>query len=396
MLQNRHILLGISGGIAAYKCAHLVRLLIKAGAQVKVVMSSAATEFVSPKTLSVLSRNPVAIDFFDGANTWNNHVALGEWAEVFLVAPLTANTLAKMAHGQCDNLLLATYFSARGTTIVAPAMDLEMYQHVTVAKNLKLIESYGNRIIPAQFGELASGLVGEGRMAEPEDILEFLKQHFQQHLPLSGKKAFVNAGPTYEAIDPVRFIGNRSSGKMGIAIAEELMQQGAEVTLVLGPTALKPLPGIRLILVESNDEMYQASVSAFQDCDIAVCAAAVADFKVAEPSSSKIKKKDQSLQIDLVQTRDILASLGQIKKLQVLAGFALETDQLIDNAKKKLVEKKLDLIVANEASAGGGVFGSDQNKITLIDRHNKTTTFELKSKREAAKDIVAALIQLLP
>lgn len=395
MLNKRHILLGITGGIAAYKCAELVRLLIKSGAEVKVVMSPSAVQFVTPQTLSVLSKNEVLIDFFDANHNWNNHVKLGEWADLFIIAPLTANTLSKMCLGGCDNLLLACYLSARCDTVVAPAMDLDMYQHPAVRHNLETLKTFGTNIIPAESGELASGLYGEGRMAEPASIVAFVSNYFAKGLPLQGKKAFVNAGPTYEAIDPVRFIGNRSSGKMGIAIAEELQRQGAEVTLVLGPSHLPVAQGITLQRVESSEQMFEASVAAFQTCDVAVCSAAVADFKPAEVGSGKIKKKDQPLVLDLVQTRDILQTLGSTKKHQILVGFALETEQLMENAKDKLERKNLDLIVANEASAGGGVFGNDQNKITLLNRHNKTTTFELKSKQEAAADIVKAICELL-
>jgi len=395
MLSQRKIILGVTGGIAAYKCAELVRLLVKAGAEVRVVMTPSAAQFVTPQTLSVLSKNEVLIDFFDTQHNWNNHVELGEWGDIFVIAPLTANTLAKMAAGACDNLLLAIYLSARCPTVLAPAMDLDMYQHPTVRKNLDLLKSFGNYIIPAESGELASGLHGEGRMAEPTTIVAFLSHYFTKDLPLKGLKAFVNAGPTYEAIDPVRFIGNRSSGKMGIAVAAELQRQGAEVTLVLGPSHLQPEKGIQLVRVESSEEMFTASVQAFESCDIAVCSAAVADFRPETSGQSKIKKKDQTLQLNLVQTRDILASLGSQKKNQILAGFALETENLLENARDKLVRKNLDLIVANEAGVGGGVFGNDQNKITLLDRHNKTTTFELKSKQEAAVDIVAAICGLL-
>ena len=395
MLNKRKIILGLTGGIAAYKCAELVRLLVKAGAEVRVVMTPAAPQFVTPQTLSVLSKNEVLLDFFDANHNWNNHVKLGEWADLLLIAPLTANSLAKMATGACDNLLLACYLSARCTTVVAPAMDLDMYQHPSVRSNLDYLQARGNLIIPAESGELASGLHGEGRMAEPANIINFIIAYFKGTLKLSGRKAFVNAGPTYEAIDPVRFIGNRSSGKMGIAIAEALQRAGAEVCLVLGPTHLQVAEGIEVIRVESSEEMFEASVSAFESCDIAVCSAAVADFRPAVVNLSKIKKKNQELSIELVQTPDILSSLGTKKVHQILVGFALETENLLENAKDKLMRKNLDLIVANEASAGGGVFGNDQNKITLIDRHNKTTTFELKSKEEVANDLVTVICELL-
>jgi len=397
MLHQKKILLGISGGIAAYKCASLVRLLVKEGAEVKVIMTKSACSFVTPQTLSVLSKNEVTLDFFDSDNNWNNHVHLAEWADIMLIAPLTANTLSKMAGGLCDNVLLATYLSSKTKTIVAPTMDLEMYQHPTTKQNIEKIISFGNIVIPAETGELASGLVGEGRMAEPENILAFLKVHFSRHLSLFGKKVLVNAGPTHEAIDPVRFIGNRSSGKMGIAIAESFAALGAEVTLVLGPTHEQPLnKSIKLIKVESAEEMYQACVSDFVNCDIAVCAAAVADYRPASAAKSKIKKNDKTLNLELIKTPDILYELGKIKtKKQFLAGFALETENMIDFAKQKLKNKNLDIIVANSATEKGSGFGGDTNKISIIDKHNKITNFELKNKREVADDIVNYIVENL-
>lgn len=396
MLRHKKIVLGITGGIAAYKCTYLVRHLVKEGALVKVVMTPAATEFVSPKTLSVLSKNEVWVDFFDADHNWNNHVQLGEWADLLLIAPLTANTLAKMAGGLCDNLLLATYLSARSKTIVAPAMDLEMYQHPTVKKNLDTLAGIGNLVIPAVRGELASGLSGEGRMAEPEHIVEYLDRYFSEGLPLSGKKALVNAGPTYEAIDPVRFIGNRSSGKMGIAIAEVLAALGAEVTLVLGPShETVHTASIILKRVESSTQMYDATVADFENMDIVVCSAAVADYKPARVSDSKIKKKDEDLKLELVRTRDILGELGRRKQGQCLVGFALETDRVLEYAGEKLKHKNLDMIVANSASEPGSGFSVDTNKITILDKHNKIIKFELKPKPEAAADIVNHIISLL-
>lgn len=389
MLQHKKILLGITGGIAAYKCAHLVRLLVKQGAEVKVLLTSAATQFVTPQTLSVLSRNEVLVDFFDKDLNWNNHVHLAEWADLLLIAPLTANTLAKMASGQCDNILLATYLSARTKTIVAPAMDLDMYKHPTVKQNLELLRSYGNEVIPAETGELASGLTGEGRMAEPEHIVTYLIDFFSKSLPLRGRTALVNAGPTYEAIDPVRFIGNRSSGKMGVAIAETLAAQGAHVTLVLGPSQeTVKNEAIQVVRVETSDEMYEAMLSRFENKDIVVCSAAVADYKVAAPSSTKLKKKDETLKLDLVKTKDILNELGRRKTKQLLVGFALETNNVQEYALQKLKNKNLDLIVANSASEAGSGFGGNTNKVTLIDKHNKITNFELKSKLDVASDIV--------
>jgi phosphopantothenoylcysteine decarboxylase/phosphopantothenate--cysteine ligase len=399
MLYNKKIILAITGGIAAYKCAHLVRLLVKQGAQVKVILTPAATEFITPQTLSVLSKNPVITDFFDANFNWNNHVHLAEWADLMLIAPLTANTLAKMANGLCDNVLLATYLSAKNKCIVAPAMDLDMYKHPTVIHNLETLIKNGNIIIPAESGELASGLIGEGRMAEPENIVSFLNDYFLKGLPLSGKTVLVNAGPTYEAIDPVRFIGNRSSGKMGIAIAETLAANGANVVLVLGPSNEKVKnSSIKIINIESSEQMYDAMLSNYLDKDIVICSAAVADYKPAAVSQTKIKKKDNSgnlLNLELTKTKDILSELGKQKKQQVLVGFALETDNLIEYAKEKVKNKNLDFIVANSATEKGSGFGTDTNKITIIDKHNKISNFELKSKQEVAIDIVNYLIDLL-
>lgn len=396
MLQGKHILLGITGGIASYKCANLVRLLIKEGAEVKVVMTKSAHDFVTPKTLSVLSKNEVLSDFFDTSDRWNNHVTLAEWADVFVIAPLTANTLAKLANGMCDNLLTACYLSARCDVYVAPAMDLDMYQHPTTLKNLEVLRQNKNTIIPAQFGELASGLIGEGRMAEPEFIVDFIKQKLTQSLPLHGKTVLVNAGPTYEAIDPVRFIGNRSSGKMGVAIADEFSKQGADVTLVLGPSHQKPLQkNINVVHVQSADEMLRACQSVFQHCDIAVLSAAVADYKPTEVSDIKLKKKDSELTLTLTKTVDVLETLGKLKTKQVLVGFALETNNLIEYAKEKIQKKNLDFIVANSTADEGAGFGFDTNKITIIDKHNNLTNFELKTKQEVASDIVNYAIQIV-
>jgi phosphopantothenoylcysteine decarboxylase / phosphopantothenate---cysteine ligase len=394
MLFQKKIILGVTGGIAAYKCAHLVRLLVKEGAQVKVVMTKNAADFVTPQTLSVLSKHEVIVDFFDANNNWNNHVHLAEWADILLVAPLTANSLAKMANGLCDNILLATYLSARSKTIVAPAMDLDMYRHPTTKQNLDKLVSFGNLVIPAESGELASGLSGEGRMAEPENIVAFLKNHFQRSLPFAGKKVLVNAGPTYEAIDPVRFIGNRSSGKMGVAIAGAFAKQGANVTLVLGPSSqLVSDTSIKVIHVETAEEMYNACIQKFKDCDIAVCSAAVADYRPKQVSSTKIKKKDDELNLELVKTKDILFELGKIKSTQLLVGFALETNDLESYALKKLKEKNLDIIVANSATEQGSGFAGDTNKVTIIDKHNKISTFELKDKLEVAQDIVNYILE---
>ena len=395
-LKNKHILLGITGGIAAYKCAHLVRLLIKEGAVVKVVMTKASEEFVTSKTLSVLSKHEVVTDFFDSNNNWNNHIALAEWADAIVVAPLTANTLAKFSTGLCDNIVTACYLSARTKVFVAPAMDLDMYQHPSTKQNIDTLRKNGNMIIPAESGELASGLVGEGRMAEPENIVHFVSQYFEDNLPLSGKKVLVNAGPTYEAIDPVRFIGNRSSGKMGVAIADEFAKLGADVTLVLGPSHQVPSEkSVTIIKVESAEDMFKACQSVFSSVDIAVLSAAVADYKPKEIADSKIKKKDTELSLSLIKTTDILETLGKQKKHQLLVGFALETDNVLEYAKAKIKKKNLDFIVANSAIEIGAGFGVDTNKITIIDKHNKMYNFELKSKQEVAKDIVTFAINYL-
>jgi phosphopantothenoylcysteine decarboxylase/phosphopantothenate--cysteine ligase len=396
MLQNKKIVLGITGGIAAYKCAFLVRLLVKAGAEVKVVLTKAATEFITPQTLAVFSKNDVWTDFFDAGHNWNNHVHLAEWADVLLIAPLTANTLAKMAGGLCDNILLATYLSAKSKTIVAPAMDLDMYQHPAIKQNLEGIITFGNLVIPAESGELASGLTGEGRMAEPEHIVAYLNDFFSGKAALRGTSALVNAGPTHEAIDPVRFIGNRSSGKMGVAIAEALAAEGADVTLVLGPgTAVVKNSLIHVIHVETSDEMFNAMTAHFGNKHIVVCSAAVADYKPASVSDVKLKKKEETMSLQLVKTKDILAELGRQKQKQCLIGFALETNNVLAYAQEKLKNKNLDAIVANSASEPDSGFGVDTNKITIIDKHNKITNFELKSKPDVAKDIVNYIIDLI-
>jgi phosphopantothenoylcysteine decarboxylase/phosphopantothenate--cysteine ligase len=388
-LKNKHILLGITGGIAAYKCAHLVRLFLKEGAHVKIVMTKSAEDFVTAKTLSVLSKNEVVSDFFDKDDNWNNHVALAEWADSVVIAPLTANTLGKFAHGLCDNIVTACYLSARNKVFVAPAMDLDMYQHPTTKHNLDCLRKNGNIIIPAENGELASGLSGEGRMAEPETIIEYVKHFFINDLPLSGRKVLVNAGPTYEAIDPVRFVGNRSSGKMGVALADEFAKAGAQVTLILGPSHQRPTEkSVTMIAIESADEMLTQCLSIFDGIDIAILSAAVADYRPKDVATSKIKKSDESLILELVKTTDILATLGKKKKKQLLAGFALETDHVIEYAKEKIAKKNLDFIVANSASEAGSGFAVDTNRITIIDKHNKLYNFELKNKQEVAKDIV--------
>jgi phosphopantothenoylcysteine decarboxylase / phosphopantothenate---cysteine ligase len=388
MLKGKKILVGVTAGIAAYKAANLVRLLIKKGAEIKVIMTPDAQTFVSPHTLSVLSKNKVTIDFFTEEKEWNNHVHLALWTDAFVIAPCTANTLAKMANGVCDNLLLATYLSARCKVYVAPAMDVDMYHHPTSQSNLQKIASFGNVIIPPESGELASGLHGEGRMAEPENIVLFLEKEFETHGSFKGKKVLITAGPTYEEIDPVRFIGNRSTGKMGIALANAFAHEGADVTLVLGPTHLSPNSSVTCIRVESSNEMYEHCTDLFKSTDVAIMSAAVADYKTAEYSHQKIKKTETDLQINLTKTIDILTELGKQKQKQCLVGFALETENILEYAKKKIKAKNLDFIVANSLQDSGAGFAVDTNKISIIDNKGKVFDYELKSKEEVAKDIL--------
>ncbi len=392
-MQGKKILLGITGSIAAYKAVYLVRLFVKAGAQVKVIMTPSSGDFVSSLTLSTLTRNPVLIDLFD-EQSWANHVMLGRWADLMIIAPLSCNTLAKMAHGQCDNLLLATYLSATCPVIVAPAMDEDMWRHPATKQNLVHLESFGNTIIPVGKGELASGLFGEGRMAEPEQIVEFIRGTFFLKQPLAGKKALVTAGPTYEAIDPVRFIGNQSSGKMGIAIARELHRQGADVSLILGPVTTDfSLNGIHLTKVFSAEEMYKACHAIFSKTDIAVMTAAVADYTPMAKAEQKIKKKEGILNLELIKTKDILQSLGEKKQSgQVLVGFALETVNEKHYALEKLDKKNADMIILNSLNDAGAGFGHDTNKITIFQKGGSETQFDTKSKDEVAKDIVETII----
>ena len=388
------ILLGITGGIAAYKTPQLVRLLVKKGHNVRVILTEKAKDFVTPLTLSTLSKEPVLSDFATIDGEWNSHVALAQWADLLLIAPATANTIAKMASGQCDNLLLATYFSAKKPVWVAPAMDLDMYAHPTVTENLIKLERFGNHIIPATYGELASGLVGQGRMAEPEDIVASIETALQETLPLKGKKILITAGPTYQAIDPVRFIGNFSTGKMGIAIANEAVRQGAEVHLVLGPSAEKNIDNkIHLHKVVSAQQMYEAAVAQFETCDMAILAAAVADYTPAEVAPQKIKKKGDELILTLIPTVDILASLGKLKTTQKLIGFALETKNEVENAQLKLQKKNLDAIVLNSLRDKGAGFGTDTNKITFITAQ-QLQEFPLKHKEAVAKDILQKCMSL--
>ena len=396
ILKEKKILLGITAGIAAYKTASLVRLFIKLGAEVKVIMTPASKNFITPLTLSTLSKNPVHSTFYskeDENELWNNHVELGLWADYMLIAPATANTLSKMANGTCDNLLLATYLSSKCTVYFAPAMDLDMHKHPSSIESLNKLQSFNNIIIPATSGELASGLIGEGRMAEPEDIVFFIEKDISSKLPLKGKKVLVTAGPTYEAIDPVRFIGNHSSGKMGFAIASAAANLGAEVFLISGPSNQQIKHSlVHRVDVVSAEEMYDASHMYFKDVDIAILSAAVADYKPKKSASQKIKKTDTTLELSLAPTKDILASLGAIKKHQYLVGFALETNNEIENAKGKLKRKNLDAIILNSLQDKGAGFAKDTNKITIIDKEFNEKAFKLKSKVAVAKDIMNEIV----
>lgn len=397
MLKGKKILLGVTGSIAAYKAATLVRLLVKQGAEVKVLMSDGAQDFITPLTLSTLSKNPVYHQFvLNNQGEWTNHVELAIWADCLLIAPATANTIAKMAHGICDNLLLATYLSAKCVTFVAPAMDLDMYAHGSTQNNLTTLKSYGNIVLPVASGELASGLIGAGRMIEPEEIISFLQTHLVTTEALKNKKVLVTAGPTYESIDPVRFIGNHSSGKMGFAIAEEFARHGADVTLISGPTDLKTNNSkIKRIDVTSADDMFEKTLKAFTKSEIAVMSAAVADYTPEKVSITKIKKSGDELHLKLKKTKDILAELGMHKtKKQTLVGFALETNNEVANAKLKLQKKNLDFIVLNSLRSKGAGFGFDTNKITIIDKLGVQTEYKLKSKTEVAHDIVQKIIDL--
>jgi phosphopantothenoylcysteine decarboxylase/phosphopantothenate--cysteine ligase len=397
ILRGKNILLGISAGIAAYKTASLVRLFVKSGAHVRVVMTPSAKEFVTPLTLSTLSDHPVLSDFTDENDdnaVWNNHVELGLWADLFVVAPATANTLSKMASGNSDNFLIATYLSAKCPVYFAPAMDLDMYKHPTTKNALDKLQSYGNILIPSVFGELASGLVGMGRMAEPETIMETIEQHLLEGLPLYGKKILVTAGPTHEAIDPVRYIGNHSSGRMGFEIANTAAQLGAEVILISGPTHYKALyDSIQTIPITSARDMYDAAHQYFKGVDAAILSAAVADYRPKFPAVSKLKKKSSSLVLELEKTEDVLASLGEIKEKQLLIGFALETENEVANAIKKLKAKNLDLIILNSLNDDGAGFGGSTNKISIIDKDLNQTNYPLKSKSEVADDIINELIK---
>lgn len=396
MLQGKKILLGVSASIAAYKAALLVRLLVKAGAEVRVIMTPAAKDFITPLTLSTLSKNPVLSELKD-QDQWANHVLLGRWADALLIAPASANTLAKMAHGDCDNLLLAVYLAASCPVLFAPAMDEDMWHHPATRNNIGKLLAYGHHQLPVEKGELASGLVGEGRMAEPETIVQFLNDFFSTPLKsLAGKKVLVTAGPTHEPLDPVRFIGNHSSGKMGIALAVEMASRGAQVELVLGPTHLTPPDGcVHVTRVKTAQEMYEACRQYFPETDIAVLAAAVADYRPRQMALQKIKKQESLFTLELEKTTDILQSLGAIKKNgQLLVGFSLETTDGKAFALQKLAQKKADMIVLNTLQDAGAGFAHDTNKITIFDRNGREQSFPLKSKTAVAKDIVAAIIEL--
>lgn len=401
MLKGKHILIGVTGGIAAYKTATIIRLLVKEGAEVKVLMTDKAKEFITPLTLATLSKNPVLTEFFDPGNgNWNSHVDLGLWADLFLIAPATANSIAKMANGLAGNLLLTTYLSARCPVFLAPSMDVDMLNHPATIINIETLKAFGNFILEPSSGELASGLMGKGRMAEPEEIVREIKSFLSKkksHKPLAGKRILINAGPTREPIDPVRFISNFSSGKMGIALADAAAEYGAEVDLVLGPVSIAPSNyAVNIIDVTTAESMAAECISRFPDCDIAILSAAVADFTPEQVNINKIKKDRNELVLKLKPTTDIAASLGRSKKpSQILAGFALETNNEIENAREKLDRKNLDIIVLNSLRENGAGFGYDTNKITIIDKYNNIDKFELKSKEEAAKDILNKIVSMI-
>jgi phosphopantothenoylcysteine decarboxylase/phosphopantothenate--cysteine ligase len=398
MLSGKKVLLAVTGSIAAYKTTFLTRLLIKAGAEVKVILSPAARDFVSPLTLATLSKNPVLWEYFDPQDEegkWNNHVDLALWADLMIVAPVTANTLSRMASGASENLLLGTYLSAKCPVYFAPAMDLDMYKHPSTKTNINKLQDFGNHFIPSQSGELASGLAGEGRMAEPEDIVDFIEAHLKQGLPLQGKKVLINAGPTHEAIDPVRFIGNHSTGKMGVALAEVAYEMGAHVHLVLGPGSVRPSePNIHVKDVTSAREMNEACLEEFSTAELTILSAAIADYRPESTADKKIKKSGEGLTIKLVENPDVLYGLGKLKtNQQTLVGFALETNNGVENAIKKLHKKNCDLIVLNSPSDKGSGFGHNTNEVTLIDRKENQTQLGLKPKREIAKEIIEYVVK---
>lgn len=397
MLKGKHIILGITGGIAAYKSVSLLRLLVKAGAEVQVVITPSGKEFITPVTLSALSGKPVVSEFFTAnSGEWHSHVDLGLWADAMIIAPATASSIAKMANGVADNMLITTYLSAKSPVFIAPAMDLDMMAHPSTKHNIELLKSYGNHIIEPAEGELASHLIGKGRMEEPEAIVKYLKDFFTSSQDLNGKKVLITAGPTYERIDPVRFISNYSSGKMGYAIAEEAARRGAEVTLVSGPVAISTtLPQINIIKIESGREMYNVCLEKFPQCDYAIMCAAVADYSPITCAENKIKRENDEIPvIKLTKNPDIAASLGKIKTVnQKVIGFALETNNEEFNAIEKLKRKNLDMIILNSLQDDGAGFGTDTNKITIFDYNENKTTFPLKSKIEVAKDIIDHIIK---
>ena len=396
VLKGKKILLGVTAGIAAYKTAHLVRLFIKAGAEVQVIMTPASKDFVTPLTLSTLSKNPVHSTFYekgDENELWNNHVDLGLWADIMLVAPATANTMSKMSNGIVDNLLMAVYLSAKCPVYFAPAMDLDMFKHNSTTENISKLQEFGNKLIPAGSGELASGLVGEGRMSEPEEIVSFIENDILSKLPLNGKKVLITAGPTYEAIDPVRFIGNHSSGKMGYELALKAANLGAEVVLISGPSSQTISHSlVNRIDVVSAADMFDKVFEYYHQVDIAIASAAVADYTPVSPVDQKMKKKERNLSIELKATKDILAEMGSLKDNQFLVGFALETSNELENAKGKLARKNLDMIVLNSLNDKGAAFGGDTNKISVIDSSNKVVEFSLKSKEDVASDVFSEIL----
>ena len=398
MLKEKKVLLGVTASIAAYKATYIVRLLKKLGASVRVIQTEASLDFVTPLVLSTLSENSVVIDVIDkDTKEWNSHVELGLWADYIIFAPLTAKSMSKMVEGNCDNQLIASYLSSKCPVYFAPAMDLDMYQHPSTQNNIKKLQEYGNVLIPAQYGELASGLVGEGRMAEPEDIINFILNDINKEKELFGKSCLVTAGPTHENIDPVRYIGNRSSGKMGSAIAEELAEKGATVTLVMGPSSIKSNhPNVTQINVTTADEMYEVVSQHFSESDISVFSAAVSDYKPKVVYKEKVKKLDDNWTVELEKNKDILMEMSLSKREnQFVVGFALETENEQENAINKLKKKKLDLIILNSTKDSGATFGFDTNKITIIEKDLKVREFDLKNKSEVAKDIVSAIIKKL-
>lgn len=401
MLKGKHILIGVTGGIAAYKTATIIRLLVKDGAEVKVLMTNHAKEFITPLTLATLSKNPVLTEFYDPGNgDWNSHVDLGLWADLYLIAPASANSIAKMANGIADNLLLTTYLSARCPVFVAPSMDMDMLNHPATIINIETLKAFGNSLLEPSIGELASGLTGKGRMAEPEEIVKEIENFFtkkKSYKPLKGKHLLINAGPTREPLDPVRFISNYSSGKMGIALADAAAEYGAMVELVLGPVSISPVNNsVKIIDVSTAESMAAECISRFPGCNIAILSAAVADFTPEEVKGKKIKKNGKELLLKLKPTTDIAETLGRTKKpSQILVGFALETNNEVANAREKLIRKNLDIIVLNSLKESGAGFGHDTNKITIIDRYNNIDKFELKSKEEAAKDILNKIVSMI-